>query len=69
MESENLTPLPWAFKDVRNQLFRQGWCYNSDSSRFEITHNGQQWVARLRDTGNGVNIDTHLLIEGKEYVI
>lgn len=69
MLSEELTPLPWTFNDVRNRMFDQGWSYNRQEARFEFHHEGQQWVARLRETENGVNIDTHILVNGKEFLV
>ena len=64
--NEETTPLPWRFKDVRKVMGLQGWSYNDRASRFELKEDGETWIARLRETDYGVNIDIHVLKNGKE---
>ena len=66
MYNPELTPKPWTFKEVMSMMKGQGWNYNQGDTRFELQTDSGLWIARLKETDYGVNIDAHIIIDGKE---
>ena len=65
------TPDPLKFRDVAKQLRSNGFSYvKSRCAYIYKDAMGVEWVARLRETEWGVNIDTHYIdSDGLERVV
>ena len=68
---DELTPEPLAFRDIAKQLKRSGFSYDRSLCCYKYTDAcGIEWRSRLRETGWGIQIDTHYVDEeGQERLV